>query len=602
MNRSWVVPTAIGVGVFMLVCCLCLIVTAGAGAFYLLSIRTSEGTSEVSVEQITVAPQASRPTQAPQNTRVAPLAPTEDSGQIPDPQPLPTPTVIADPGEAEETLKTLGEINIPLNDAADLARRLQGKVNIPLTLEPPLVFPQVGDKKTFWALNTDTNENFQVDATLRYITEHAYFWIDDNVRYSNRDLRNLAETFENKIYPTNREFFGSEWNPGVDGDPHLYILYLEGVGDSIAGMFSSADSINPALQPYSNGHEMFFLNADSVTLDEDFTYGVLAHEFQHMIHWYHDRNESTWLNEGFSDLAMFLNQYDIGGHDYLYALDPDIQLNDWPNDPSQTTPHYGASFLFVTYFLDRFGEQVTQALVGHAENGLEGIDKVLQESNTTDTLRGAPVNADDVFSDWVLASFLQDNDIADGRYTYSNYSDAPRPGETDTINSCGGEALSTDVRQYGVDYISIRCDGDVTLRFEGNRQVGVIPADPFSGAYGFWSNKGDESDMTLTQTFDFTSVTGPLSLSYWTWYDIEKDYDYLYVLASDDDENWQMLYPPPAPITTLSAQTTAGATPALAAAAPNGFRKRSTSRSTPEKLCSCALSTSPMPPSMGRAS
>ena len=29
-----------------------------------------------------------------------------------------------------------------------------------------------------------------------------------------------------------------------------------------------------------------------------------------------------------------------------------------------TSPHYGASFLFMTYFLDRFGEEATKALVG----------------------------------------------------------------------------------------------------------------------------------------------------------------------------------------------------------------------------------------------
>ncbi len=124
------------------------------------------------------------------------------------------------------------------------------------------------------------------------------------------------------------------------------------------------------------------------TCGDEYTYGVLAHEFQHMIHWYRDRNETSWLNEGFSDLAMFLNNYDIGGHDYLYAEDPDLQLNDWPNDQSQTTPHYGASFLFLNYFLDRFGEEATQALVANADNGMDSIDLVLQELNITDPLSG----------------------------------------------------------------------------------------------------------------------------------------------------------------------------------------------------------------------
>jgi hypothetical protein len=50
--------------------------------------------------------------------------------------------------------------------------------------------------------------------------------------------------------------------------------------------------------------------------------------------------------------------------------------------------------------------------------------------------------------------------------------------------------------------------------------------------------------MTLTQTFDFTAHSGPLTLTYWTWYDLEKDYDYLYLSASTDGEQWEILTTP----------------------------------------------------------
>jgi hypothetical protein len=250
------------------------------------------------------------------------------------------------------------------------------------------------------------------------------------------------------------------------------------------------------------------------------------------------------MNEGFSDLAMFLNGYDIGGHDFIYANNPDLQLNDWPNDSTQTVPHYGASFLFTTYFLDRFGEDATKTLVAHPANGLDSLDQVLAEIGARDPLTGSTIEADDVFTDWVLASFLQDGRIDDGRYTYHNYPNAPRPSSTEKIRSCGGKRFTRDVRQYGVDYISIKCRGNYTLHFEGSTQVGVLPADPYSGDYAFWSNKGDESDMTLTRTFDFTDHEGPLTLSYWTWYDIEEDYDYLYLEASLDGESWDILSTP----------------------------------------------------------
>jgi len=49
------------------------------------------------------------------------------------------------------------------------------------------------------------------------------------------------DAFENKIYPTDREFFGSEWTPGVDDDPHIYILYTSGLGANVGGYFYSPD-------------------------------------------------------------------------------------------------------------------------------------------------------------------------------------------------------------------------------------------------------------------------------------------------------------------------------------------------------------------------
>jgi len=330
----------------------------------------------------------------------------------------------------------------------------------------------------------------------------------------------------------------------VDGDPHLYILYARGLGGTVAGYFSPGDEYPATVKEFSNGHEMFLLSADRAGLDEEYTFGVLAHEFQHMIHWYRDLNEETWLNEGFSELAMLLNGYDTGRADYSYTEDPDIQLTDWPLDSPENYAHYGSSFLFVTYFLDRFGEDATQALIALPDNGMDSIDTVLAELGSTDPLTGKSISSDDVFSDWVVASYLVDGKIGDGRYTYNNYPDAPSPSETETISSCPTELITRDVSQFGVDYIRINCQGDNTLHFEGSTQVGVLPVDPHSGSYALYSNRGDESDMTLTQKFDFTDHSGPLTLTYWTWYDIEEDYDYLYLTASTDGENWQILETP----------------------------------------------------------
>jgi hypothetical protein len=518
-------PLTIALVAAVVACCCCVVLlAAGVGFYSIYSMTSSDSDSEYEYQY-------------------------EFEEELPLETPI-TPTPVAlDRTPVDEisldTLEILRNTIVPVNDPRDLAQRLGGVSNIPQTL--PSGPYKVGDSKEFWVTNVDTNENFKITATLRYVTPSAYFWLQNGVRYRENELRDLAEAFDRKIYPTNREFFGPEPNPGVDEDSRIYVLYAGGLGNSLAGYFSSADAVHPLAHEYSNAHEMFLFNSDTVSFNEEFTYGVLAHEFQHMIHWYQDRNETSWLNEGFSELATLLNGYNVGGFDFAFISNPDLQLNDWPNDSNATTPHYGASFLFTAYFLDRFGEDATKALVRHPENGLDSVDAVLRDINAIDPLSGQLIQADDLFVDWVVANFLGDKRVADGRYAYQRYDSAPQASATETVTNCPTRLDGRTVKQYGADYIRITCQGDFTLRFEGATQTRLLPAaaDAYSGRYAFWSNKGDESDMTLTREFDFTQVSGPIELSYQTWYDLEEDYDYLYLVASvDNGATWQILVTP----------------------------------------------------------
>jgi immune inhibitor A len=287
------------------------------------------------------------------------------------------------------------------------------------------------------------------------------------------------------------------------------------------------------------------LSADNAGLDEGYTYGVLAHEFQHMIHWYRDRNETSWLNEGFSELATLLTGLRDGPtHDYFFADDPDTQLNDWPNDPNATIPHYGNAFLFVTYFLDRFGSDATKALVADELNGLQSVDHVLRSLGIKDPDTGSQITADDVFLDWVVTNYLKDEYNVTERFKYLSYPEAPRFEPTETIEDCDTGRLSRDVHQYAADYLELDCPQDFTLSFGGQETVQVLPESPYSGSYAFWSNKGDQSDMTLTREFDFRDVSAPITLSYWTWYDLEEDYDYVFLEVSSNGKDWRIIRTP----------------------------------------------------------
>jgi len=508
MKTSVTIISCLLAALFLALCCVCLIVLSAAGAYF------------------STAPQISDP-------------------GFPFTLPTPVPQALLRPAEiiSDDTLRKLLETIVPENDPYDLAARFEGLVDIPRTLPAPQFPLQIGARQTFWALDVDTNDQFQIEASLRYITAHLYFWIESGVEYDEQALSLLAEEFESYIYPTVRGFFGSEWSPGIDSDPHIYILFAQDLGGSIAGYFSSIDELHPLASEYSNGHEIFFLNSDNVTLSEDFTYSVLAHEFQHMIHWNLDRNETSWINEGFSEVAAFLSGYDLGGFDGGFTAAPDLQLTYWPKGGSQGA-NYGGAFLYLVYFLDRFGETLARRLAAHPANDLASVDRVLAEAEALDSLRGRILDGDDVFQDWSAALYLNNTGLADGRYGFRLYPQLPEAGETETVRACPSGPQARDVHQYGIDYIRITCSGTFTLHFEGSTAVPLLPAEPHSGAYAFWSNRVDESDTTLTRLFDFRDHSGPLTLQYWLWYDIESDYDYAYLTVSTDGERWEILTTP----------------------------------------------------------
>ncbi len=452
------------------------------------------------------------------------------------------PTVIA-----PNTLDVLMDADVPQSDLREIAMRVRGIPDIPLIVGASQENYQIDDILEFSATNLDSDENFNLTARLVYQTPLVYFFAEQGMNVDDGRVRTLVADFEQNTYRIVREFFGSEWTPGVDGDPHIYILYTTGLGSSVAGYYSSADEYSRLAHEFSNEKEMFYINANVVGLDDPELPGILAHELQHMVHWANDPNEDTWMNEGASVLAEFLTENSLRGFDHSFILNPDLQLNTWSETGGgvDSIPHYGASFLFLTYFLDRFGNEATRGLVSHEMNGMQAVGSVLQEMGVTDPLTSSPIDSEDVFADWVVANYLGDRDWSDGRYVYHNYESAPKVEiPMENIYSCPFEILHGVVHQYAADYISIDCEGTYTLSFAGIRQVRVVPAEAHSGRYVFWSNRQDASDTRLTREFDLSSVDSA-TLNYWAWWSIENNYDYVYVeVSTDDGDSWHMLETP----------------------------------------------------------
>ncbi len=456
--------------------------------------------------------------------------------------PTPLPAAQNDP-IAWATWRALRASQPLIHDRVAVFQRITGQPVTWATPTPHAPLP-VGQVQTFYVTDTDGVRAFPIQAELAYATEHAYLWVDTRVPYRRATVERVAREFETHIYPITRAFFGPEASPGIDGDPHLYILFAQGVG-GVAGYFSSADALPPQVHEFSNAHEMFILSATMLN-DHDATYAVLAHEFQHMIHQNRDPDEAAWLNEGFSELAVLLNGYEHGFFDALYLNDPDFPLLHWP-DPSQgsSLPYYGGGFLFTLYFLERFGEQATQALVAEPANSVDGVQAVLDRLAARHPVTGERLTAEALFLDWAIANLLNDPTLEDGRFGYTRR--AVRPAEpTARVHDCPAQNLTGEVAPFGVDYIHITCRGTWQVVVHLDPWAPLWPTEPHSGEFAVWSTYGDESDMQLTRAFDFTAVPRgqPLTLTYWTWFDIEDNYDYGYVLISTDGQKWTLLQPP----------------------------------------------------------
>nr|MBC8249692.1 immune inhibitor A [Anaerolineales bacterium] len=177
-----------------------------------------------------------------------------------------------------------------------------------------------------------------------------------------------------------------------------------------------------------------------------------------------------------------------------------------------------------------FGDQALRRVVSHQANGTAGFEAILTEHGLT---------FEDVFADWLIANYLDNTDLADGGYGYRDLTVGP--AHLDQTHADYPVQRSTTVHQYGADYIELQGQGNMALTFAGSTEVKLIPNDPHSGKYLWWSNRGDNSNMTLTRAFDLTGLS-QATLKAWLWYDIEEDWDYAYIeVSTDGGQTWDIL-------------------------------------------------------------
>ena len=426
---------------------------------------------------------------------------------------------------AGQTLLALTRSDVPVRDLYSIAARLRLKTTdpIPNTTERPAGNYPIGHSDSFYIADLPAKRYYTVTATIREVTDHAYWYAQDGRSVDLNAIKRASRTFESSIHPTNQRLFGVEWIPGVDNDPRITVLFasIPGAG----GYFSSADEYTRIVNPYSNEREIIYVNTDAGWGNLEST---LAHEYQHMIHWHHRPNHDVWLNEGAAMLAQVINGYTLGGVDDDFMREPDTQLNGWQSSPDLARANYGAAFLFLDFLRTYYGgDDIVRAVVAAPGGGSAAVDAALQSTGRTERFA-------DIFERWTLANLLDgEGGASDAKLDY--------PGRA--VSMSISERLtdypvqhSGSVSQFGTDYIELAPSANTStlqVDFAGAPESRVIASQAHSGDGIYWSNRGDLADTTLTRRFDLRPVQSA-SLDFYIWFDTEHDLDYGYVEASTD--------------------------------------------------------------------
>jgi hypothetical protein len=289
----------------------------------------------------------------------------------------------------------------------------------------PALADTQGQSQTFYVNPTyDATGATVATATLRAVGVHAYFYVDD--RYWNAlsseeqsrftgGLTTLATQFDTATYPLMTSLWGFENSPGIDGDPHVVILLQRLVSGS-GGYFETIHNYTKDHATGSNAREMIYVNADSVLAGSGKSF--IAHEFQHLISFNQKElvrgvQDDVWVNEARSEYSLTVAGFSMPFEGstlqrrlQAFLRSPSDSLVEWPN----TSTDYSIASLFVHYLSDRYGSDAIAFTLRTASAGVTAIDEWLSQTGKTERFA-------DVFSDWMVASYLNDRGV-DPRYGY----------------------------------------------------------------------------------------------------------------------------------------------------------------------------------------
>jgi len=283
-----------------------------------------------------------------------------------------------------------------------------------------------GEKHTFYIDPTyDIASREKISATLRHISLKGYFYLEDewweDLSQEEKTsileaINELAQEFDQTIYPILTSTYGSEWRPGIDKDYRITIL-IHQMKEKVGGYIRSIDEYYKIQAPQSNQREMIYLNADYI--DAPLMKSYLAHEFTHLITFNqkekrHQTQEEIWLNEARSDYSPAILGYDkeeispLQDRIKYFLSSPSDSILKWDNKLKD----YGIVNIFTYYLVDHYGLQILKDSLYTSKQGVEAINFALERNGYKKTMQ-------EIFVDWSIAVFLNDCDFGK-EYCYQN--------------------------------------------------------------------------------------------------------------------------------------------------------------------------------------
>ena len=253
-----------------------------------------------------------------------------------------------------------------------------------------------------------------VSANLAGEGTHCLIYLENGRFVNPVTINEIVNQFDNAIYLNEIPIFGEEPNPGIDGNPKVFIFLLDirdgyspGSDGYIAGYFNALDEYDVSVVPYSNQKELFNMDINPGMPGDQVFLNTLAHEFQHLISWNQKTNlrgvhEETWLEEALSEIAPIFCSY---APDYSRVMGfqfvPWDSLIGWDSDVFD----YATVYMWSQYMKDRvtttdsYGHNVFWNINHTADVGINAVNTALSAVGYSKDFSG-------VFRDWSMANYL----------------------------------------------------------------------------------------------------------------------------------------------------------------------------------------------------